>query len=52
MSKLASEYVANFLNEWYMAIKQQNVEAAEKYFKEVKSLFDDMEEDQDVLLST
>ncbi|MGX4765446.1 response regulator aspartate phosphatase [Bacillus mojavensis] len=50
MSKLASEYVANFLNEWYMAIKQQNVEAAEKYFKEVKSLFDDMEEDQEVLM--
>lgn len=50
MSKLASEYVANFLNEWYMAIKQQNVEAAEKYFKEVKFLFDDMEEDQEVLM--
>ncbi|SPY20941.1 Uncharacterised protein [Bacillus subtilis] len=33
MSKLASEYVANFLNEWYMAIKQQNVEAAENILK-------------------
>nr|WGD84972.1 tetratricopeptide repeat protein [Bacillus subtilis] len=50
MSKLASEYVANFLNEWYMAIKQQNVEAAEKYFKEVKFLFDDMEENKEVLM--
>ncbi|MGP8319166.1 response regulator aspartate phosphatase [Bacillus subtilis] len=31
-------------------MKQQNVETAEKYFKEVKSLFDDMEEDQEVLM--
>ncbi len=50
MSKLASEYVANILNEWYMAIKQQNVEVAEKYFKESRALFDEMEEDQEVLM--
>ncbi|KAF1681291.1 Rap family tetratricopeptide repeat protein [Bacillus sp. SKDU12] len=50
MSKLASEYVANILNDWYMAIKQQNVGAAEKYFKESRALFDEMEEDQEVLM--
>ncbi|AIK47512.1 hypothetical protein [Bacillus atrophaeus] len=50
MSKLASEYVANILNEWYMVIKQQNVESAEKYFDDVKPLLDQMEEDQEVLM--
>ncbi|MED1122466.1 Rap family tetratricopeptide repeat protein [Bacillus atrophaeus] len=50
MSKLASEYVANILNDWYIAIKQQDVETAEKYFEEIKPLFDEMEEDQEVLM--
>ncbi|MCY8098598.1 aspartate phosphatase, partial [Bacillus atrophaeus] len=50
MSKLASECVANILNDWYIAIKQQDVETAEKYFEEIKPLFDDMEEDQEVLM--
>ncbi|AIW39593.1 aspartate phosphatase [Bacillus velezensis] len=42
MSKLASEKVANILNDWYIAIKQQDVESAEKYFKEIKPLLDEM----------
>ncbi|WP_259377018.1 response regulator aspartate phosphatase [Bacillus velezensis] len=50
MSKLASECVANILNDWYIAIKQQDAESAEKYFEEVKPLFDEMEEDQEVLM--
>ncbi|KAA6450238.1 Rap family tetratricopeptide repeat protein [Bacillus atrophaeus] len=50
MSKLASECVANILNDWYIAIKQQDVETAEKYFEEIKPLFDHMEEDQEVLM--
>ncbi|CCF06213.1 aspartate phosphatase [Bacillus velezensis] len=42
MSKLASERVANILNDWYIAIKQQDAESAEKYFEEVKPLLDEM----------
>ncbi|KAF1680765.1 aspartate phosphatase [Bacillus sp. SKDU12] len=50
MSKLAPECIANSLNEWYMAIKQQNVEAAEKCLKKVSSLFDDLDENQEILM--
>ncbi|MBE7956578.1 MULTISPECIES: hypothetical protein [Bacillus] len=50
MSKLASERVANILNDWYIAIKQQDAESAEKYFEEIKPLLDEMEEDQEVLM--
>ncbi|MEN4815832.1 Rap family tetratricopeptide repeat protein [Bacillus velezensis] len=50
MSKLASERVANILNDWYIAIKQQDVESAKRYFEEIKPLFDEMEEDQEVLM--
>ncbi|MDJ1630732.1 hypothetical protein QNN00_10400 [Bacillus velezensis] len=50
MSKLASECVANILNDWYIAIKQQDAESAERYFEEIKPLFDEMEEDQEVLM--
>ena len=50
MSKLASERVANILNDWYIAIKQQDSESAEKYFEEIKPLLDEMEEDQEVLM--
>ncbi|EIF14286.1 aspartate phosphatase [Bacillus velezensis] len=42
MSKLASECVANILNDWYIAIKQQDAESAEKYFEEIKPLLDEM----------
>ncbi|MDU0811138.1 hypothetical protein DALLNEIH_00081 [Bacillus sp. B01(2024)] len=42
MSKLASECVANILNDWYIAIKQQDAESAERYFKEIKPLLDEM----------
>ncbi|MGP3781068.1 response regulator aspartate phosphatase [Bacillus sp. 4A_MP3] len=45
MSKLASECVANILNDWYIAIKQQDTESAERYFEKIKPLFDEMEED-------
>ncbi|MEC1337436.1 hypothetical protein P9D25_07045 [Bacillus velezensis] len=41
MSKLASECVANILNGWYIAIKQQDAESAEKYFEEIKPLLDE-----------
>ncbi|ASB66535.1 MULTISPECIES: tetratricopeptide repeat protein [Bacillus amyloliquefaciens group] len=50
MSKLASECVANILNDWYIAIKQQDTESAERYFEKIKPLFDEMEEDQEVLM--
>ncbi|ATU28887.1 aspartate phosphatase [Bacillus velezensis] len=42
MSKLASKKVANILNDWYIAIKQQDAESAEKYFEEIKPLLDEM----------
>ncbi len=49
MSKIASEVVATTLNDWYIAIKKQKVHESIKYYSEIKSLFDDMEEDQEVL---
>ncbi|MCY8518602.1 Rap family tetratricopeptide repeat protein [Bacillus atrophaeus] len=49
MSKVASEIVANTLNDWYIAIKKQEVEKSKEYYSKVKKLFDDMEEDQEVL---
>lgn len=49
MSKIASEVVATTLNDWYIAIKKQKVDESIKYYSEIKKLFDEMEEDQEVL---
>ncbi|MCP6684166.1 Rap family tetratricopeptide repeat protein [Bacillus nakamurai] len=49
MSKIASEVVATALNDWYIAIKKQRVEESKEYYSKIKNLFDDMEEDQEVL---
>lgn len=49
MSKIASEVVATTLNDWYIAIKKQKVNESIKYYSEIKKLFDEMEEDQEVL---
>ncbi|KAA6453242.1 Rap family tetratricopeptide repeat protein [Bacillus swezeyi] len=50
MSKVASEIVAGILNELHLAIKKQEADQATKLFHQAKSMFDGMEENQNVLL--
>lgn len=49
MSKVASEVVAGVLNEFHLAIKKHDTEQAKHLFDEAKSMFSEMEEDQNVL---
>ncbi|MCM2988287.1 RapH N-terminal domain-containing protein [Bacillus safensis] len=49
MGKLAPEVVASQLNDWQMAIQREDLKKSEDFYKSVKSLFDEMEEDQEVL---
>lgn len=44
------EHVVNCLNTWYMSIKKRNIEEAKVLRKEIKNLFVDMKENQDVLI--
>ncbi|MDQ0269759.1 Rap family tetratricopeptide repeat protein [Cytobacillus purgationiresistens] len=50
MAKIDYEHVVNRLNAWYISIKKRNIEEAITLRKEIKNSFDDMEENQDVLL--
>ncbi|BCT30463.1 aspartate phosphatase [Bacillus velezensis] len=50
MSKVAPEVVANTLNELHLAIKQHDVVNAEKSYKKTKSMLENMDEDQNVLV--
>lgn len=48
--KIPSEYVARKLNDWYNAIRKNQVAASESLKAEILNDFQDMEENQDVLL--
>ncbi|KKB75066.1 MULTISPECIES: Rap family tetratricopeptide repeat protein [Bacillus] len=48
--KIPSEYVAAKLNDWYSAIRKNQVAASELLKAEILRDFEDMEENQDVLL--
>lgn len=50
MSKVASEVVGGVLNELHLAIKKHDIEKAESLFEQAKATFDEMEENQDVLI--
>ncbi|GAB1306344.1 hypothetical protein OKN5_28130 [Bacillus altitudinis] len=50
MEKVLSSHVGMKINEWYYHIQRFNVPDAEAYKEEIKSLLDDMEENQDLLL--
>ncbi|UOY88121.1 hypothetical protein [Bacillus glycinifermentans] len=49
MNKVASEVVAGVLNEFHLAIKKHDIEQAKTFFERAKSLFTEMEENQNVL---
>lgn len=48
--KIPSEYVASKLNDWYNAIRKNQIAASESLKAEILNDFQDMEENQDVLL--
>ncbi|TWL17192.1 Response regulator aspartate phosphatase A [Bacillus licheniformis] len=48
--KIPSEYVARKLNDWYNAIRKNQIAASESLKAEILNDFQDMEENQDVLL--
>ncbi|MCY7701327.1 aspartate phosphatase [Bacillus altitudinis] len=50
MEIVLSSHVGMKINEWYYHIQRFNVPDAEAYKEEIKSLLDDMEENQDLLL--
>ncbi|MED1018320.1 Rap family tetratricopeptide repeat protein [Bacillus atrophaeus] len=50
MSKVASEVVGGVLNELHLAIKKHDIEKAKSLFEQAKATFDEMEENQDVLI--
>ncbi|SDZ11377.1 response regulator aspartate phosphatase C/response regulator aspartate phosphatase G [Evansella caseinilytica] len=50
VGKLASSEVANRLNEWYDTIKRHDIDEATKLKSNIQQAFDEMEEDQNVLL--
>ncbi|MES1037615.1 Rap family tetratricopeptide repeat protein [Bacillus pumilus] len=50
MEKVLSSHVGLKINEWYYHIQRFNVPDAEAYKKEIKSMLDHMEENQDLLL--
>ncbi|MGD6974938.1 aspartate phosphatase [Bacillus altitudinis] len=50
MEKVLSSHVGMKINGWYYHIQRFNVPDAEAYKEEIKSLLDDMEENQDLLL--
>lgn len=47
MSKVASEVVAGVLNEFHLAIKKHDIEQAKMLFEKAKSMFTEMEENQE-----
>ncbi|MGV4321243.1 response regulator aspartate phosphatase [Bacillus mojavensis] len=50
MNKVASEVIANLLNEFHIAIKKNDADLATELFERCKLSFDNMEEDQNVLV--
>ncbi|MEC3608644.1 aspartate phosphatase [Bacillus glycinifermentans] len=50
MSKVASEVVGGVLNEFHLAIKKHDIEQAKIFFEKAKSMFAEMEENQNVLV--
>ncbi|MFN2747762.1 tetratricopeptide repeat protein [Bacillus sp. z60-18] len=50
MGKVASEVVAGVLNEFHLAIKKHDIQQAKHLFEEAKSMFAEMEENQNVLV--
>ncbi|UOY88647.1 Rap family tetratricopeptide repeat protein [Bacillus glycinifermentans] len=48
--KIASEQVANMLNQWYGQIKQQDIHSAKIMRSEIEETMKNMEQDQNVLL--
>ncbi len=50
--KIPSEYVASKLNDWYNAIRKNQIAASESLKAEILNDFQDMEENQDVPATT